>query len=73
MGRAGFRLDRLPGASLQQQFYAAQATNNVNGVLLDTVTLPVDNPVAIALGASPLDAEQSLSFSAGGRQCDLQP
>ena len=51
--------------SLQQQFYAAQATNNVNGVLLDTVTLPVDNPVAIALGATPLDAEQSMSFSAG--------
>jgi iron complex outermembrane recepter protein len=51
--------------SLQQQFYAAQATNNVNGVLLDTVTLPVDNPVAVALGATPLDAEESLSYSAG--------
>ena len=51
--------------SLQQQFYAAQATNNVNGILLDTVTLPVDNPVAQALGASPLDAEDSLSYSGG--------
>ena len=51
--------------SLQQQFYAAQATNNLNGVLLDTVTLPVDNPVAIALGAKPLKAEESLSYSAG--------
>lgn len=51
--------------SLQQQFYAAQATNNVNGVLLDTVTLPVDNPVAVALGATPLDPEQSISYSAG--------
>jgi iron complex outermembrane receptor protein len=51
--------------SLQQQFYAARATNNVAGVLLETVTLPVDNPVAIALGATPLDAEQSLSYSAG--------
>ncbi|MFD1611254.1 TonB-dependent receptor plug domain-containing protein [Sphingomonas tabacisoli] len=51
--------------SLQQQFYAAQATNNVNGVLLDTVTLPVDNPVAIALGATPLKPEKSLSYSAG--------
>ena len=51
--------------SLQQQYYAAQATNNVAGVLLDTVTLPVDNPVAQALGSSPLDAEQSMSFSAG--------
>ncbi len=51
--------------SLQQQFYAAQATNNVNGILLDSVTLPVDNPVAQALGASPLDAEQSKNYSAG--------
>jgi iron complex outermembrane recepter protein len=51
--------------SLQQQFYAAQATNNVNGVLLDTVTLPVDNPAAQALGAKPLEAEQSTSYSAG--------
>ena len=51
--------------SLQQQFYAAQATNNVGGVLLDAVTLPVDNPVALALGASPLDAERSKNYSAG--------
>ncbi len=51
--------------SLQQQFYAASATNNVNGVLLETVTLPVNNPVAIALGATPLKAETSLSYSAG--------
>ena len=51
--------------SLQQQFYAAQATNNVAGVLLDTVTLPVDNPVAIALGATPLEPEQSKNYSAG--------
>jgi iron complex outermembrane receptor protein len=34
-------------------------------LLLDTVTLPVDNPVAIALGARPLDAEKSLSYAAG--------
>jgi iron complex outermembrane recepter protein len=51
--------------SLQQQFFASAATNNVNGVLLDAVTLPVDNPVAIALGARPLDPETSLSFSGG--------
>ena len=51
--------------SLQQQFFAAQATNNVGGVLLETVTLPVDNPIAIALGATPLDAETSVSYSAG--------
>ena len=51
--------------SLQQQFYAAQATNNVAGVLLDTVTLPVDNPVAVALGATPLEPERSFSLSGG--------
>ncbi len=51
--------------SLQQQFYAASATNNVNGILLETVTLPVNNPVAIALGATPLEAETSISYSAG--------
>ncbi|MEO7865593.1 MAG: TonB-dependent receptor [Sphingomicrobium sp.] len=51
--------------SLQQQFFAARATNNVNGVLLETVTLPVENPVAIALGATPLDAEKSFSLSGG--------
>jgi iron complex outermembrane receptor protein len=51
--------------SLQQQFYAAQATNNVAGVLLDTVTLPVSNPVAIALGATPLKPERSKNYSAG--------
>jgi iron complex outermembrane receptor protein len=51
--------------SLQQQFFAAQATNNVNGLLLETVTLPVDNPIAIALGATPLEPENSVSYSAG--------
>lgn len=51
--------------SLQQQFFAAAATNNIGGVLVDAVTLPVNNPVAVALGASPLKAEKSLSWSAG--------
>jgi iron complex outermembrane recepter protein len=51
--------------SLQQQFFAAAATNNIGGVLVDAVTLPVNNPVAVALGASPLKAEKSFSWSAG--------
>jgi iron complex outermembrane receptor protein len=51
--------------SLQQQFFSASATNNVNGLLLETVTLPTDNPIAIALGATPLKAETSVSYSAG--------
>ncbi|MFO6430681.1 TonB-dependent receptor plug domain-containing protein [Erythrobacter sp. W302b] len=51
--------------SLQQQFFAAAATNNIGGVLVDAVTLPVNNPVAVALGATPLKAEKSFSWSAG--------
>jgi len=51
--------------SLHQQFFAAAATNNIGGVLVDAVTLPVGNPVAQALGASPLKAETSVSWSAG--------
>lgn len=51
--------------SLQQQFFAAAATNNVNGTLVDAVTLPVNNPVAQALGSRPLQAETSVSYSAG--------
>ena len=51
--------------SLQQQFFAAASTQNTNGVLLDTVTLPVTSPAAQALGARPLEAEQSMSYSAG--------
>ncbi len=51
--------------SLQQQFFAAASTQNIGGVLLDTVTLPVGNPAAQALGAKPLEAEQSKSYSAG--------
>ncbi|WP_199555359.1 TonB-dependent receptor plug domain-containing protein [Sandaracinobacteroides hominis] len=54
---------RAPG--IAQQFFAAAATNNVNGVLLDTVTLPVDNPVAQALGSTPLKAETAVNWSAG--------
>lgn len=51
--------------SLQQQFFAAAATNNIGGVLVDAVTLPVNNPVAVALGATDLEAEKSFSWSAG--------
>lgn len=54
---------RAPG--LAQQFFAASATNNVAGVLVDAVTLPVGNPVAQALGASPLKAETAVNWSLG--------
>ncbi|MCS6986265.1 MAG: TonB-dependent receptor [Sphingomonadaceae bacterium] len=55
---------RAPG--LAQQFFAASATNNIGGVLLDSVTLPNANPVALALGSTPLKPETSWNVSAGG-------
>ena len=77
-GKASARYEPIPGyalrgsvstgfraPSLQQQFFAAAATNNINGVLVDAVTLPVDNPVALALGSKPLKAETSVNYSGG--------
>jgi iron complex outermembrane receptor protein len=52
--------------SVAQQFFGAAATNNVAGTLVDAVTLPVDNPVAVALGSTPLRPETSFSWSVGG-------
>ncbi len=54
---------RAPGVA--QQFFAAAATNNVAGVLVDAVTLPVGNPVAQALGSSPLKPETAVNWSVG--------
>lgn len=54
---------RAPGVA--QQFFAAAATNNVAGVLVDAVTLPVGNPVAQALGSSPLRPETAVNWSVG--------
>lgn len=51
--------------SLQQQFFATTATNFINGVPFDITTFPVTDPVAVALGAQPLDAEESLNYSLG--------
>ncbi len=52
--------------SLQQQYFATTSTNFVGGVPFDVTTFPVSDPVAIALGAKPLEAETSLNFSVGG-------
>lgn len=61
---SGFR-----APNLQQQFYSTTATNfiNVGGGLqpFDVRTFAVNNPVAQALGAEPLKAEESDSFSVG--------
>lgn len=55
--------------TLQQQHYASSSTIGVveNGVtvLLPVQALPVEGPAAKALGAVPLKAEKSTSFSAG--------
>ncbi|MGQ0430233.1 MAG: TonB-dependent receptor plug domain-containing protein [Gammaproteobacteria bacterium] len=56
----GFRAPSLP-----QQFFATTSTNFINGVPFDITTFPVSDPVAIALGAQPLDAEESLNYSLG--------
>lgn len=51
--------------SLQQQYFATTSTNFIGGVPFDITTFPVTDPVAIALGAKPLDAEESLNYSIG--------
>ena len=51
--------------SLQQQFFTTTSTNFIAGAPVDISTLPVDSPVAQALGARPLDAEKSFNLSAG--------
>ncbi|MGE0030524.1 MAG: TonB-dependent receptor plug domain-containing protein [Steroidobacteraceae bacterium] len=56
----GFRAPSLP-----QQYFATTSTNFINGVPFDITTFPVSDPVAIALGAQPLDAEESVNFSVG--------
>ena len=51
--------------SLQQQYFATTSTNFINGVPFDITTFPVSDPVAVALGAKPLDAEDSKNYSVG--------
>ncbi len=51
--------------SLQQQFFKSTATNFIGGVPFDVRTFAVNDPVAIALGAEPLKAEESTNYSLG--------
>ncbi|MEM7458633.1 MAG: TonB-dependent receptor [Pseudomonadota bacterium] len=51
--------------SLQQQFFTASSTNFIDGVPFEIGTFPAQSAAAVALGAEPLDAEESTSFSAG--------
>lgn len=57
---SGFR-----APSLQQQFFTSTATNFIDGIPNEVGTFPVESQVATALGATPLDAEQSFNASAG--------
>jgi iron complex outermembrane receptor protein len=55
---------RAPG--MAQQFFSTTSTNNVPGVgLIEIGTFPVDSPIAVALGAQPLEAEKSVNLSGG--------
>jgi iron complex outermembrane receptor protein len=54
---------RAPG--LQQAFFTSTATNFINGVPFEVGTFPATSPTAIALGAEPLDAEESNNYSLG--------
>jgi iron complex outermembrane receptor protein len=51
--------------SLQQQYFATTSTNFIDGVPFDVTTFPVSDPIAVSLGAQPLDAEESLNYSVG--------
>jgi iron complex outermembrane receptor protein len=51
--------------SPQQQFFTATSTNFINGVPFEITTFPATSPVAAALGARPLEAEDSINLSLG--------
>ena len=51
--------------SLGQSYFQSTATNFVGGIPLEIRTLPVDDPLAIRLGARALKPEKSVNFSAG--------
>jgi iron complex outermembrane receptor protein len=54
---------RAPG--MAQQYFSTTSTNNVNGVLIEIGTFPVGSPIAVALGAEPLEPEKSVNFGGG--------
>jgi len=51
--------------SPQQQNFTATSTNFINGVPFEITTFKPSDPVAVALGAKPLDAEESVNGSLG--------
>lgn len=57
--------DGFRAPSLQQEYYSSTAINIVNGAIHSIRTFPVNDAAAIALGAQPLQAEKSHSYTAG--------
>ncbi|MFZ1868817.1 MAG: TonB-dependent receptor, partial [Steroidobacteraceae bacterium] len=51
--------------TLQQEYYSSTSTIFINNVPYQIRQFPVSNPAAVALGAQPLKAEKSHSYSAG--------
>ncbi|UVW27228.1 TonB-dependent siderophore receptor [Massilia sp. H6] len=51
--------------SPQQQNFTATSTNFINGVPFEITTFKPNDPVAVALGAKPLEAEKSINASLG--------
>ncbi|SFC93072.1 TonB-dependent receptor plug domain-containing protein [Massilia yuzhufengensis] len=51
--------------SPQQQNFTATSTNFINGVPFEITTFRPTDPVAVALGAKPLEAEKSVNASLG--------
>src|SRR5262245_41920235 len=58
--QTGFR-----APSLQQQYFATTSTNFIAGIPFDITSFPVSDPVARALGAQDLDAEEAVNYSLG--------
>jgi iron complex outermembrane receptor protein len=58
--QTGFR-----APSLQQQFFATTSTNFIAGIPYEITSFPVTDPVARALGAQDLDAEEAVNYSFG--------
>lgn len=58
--QSGFR-----APSPQQQYFTATSTNFINGVPFDITTFPPEDAVAAALGAKPLEPEESKNYSLG--------
>jgi iron complex outermembrane receptor protein len=56
----GFRAPHLA-----QEWFSATSTNFIGGVPFDILTFPVNNPAAIALGATSLKPEKSTNYSGG--------